>query len=167
MEAVAQRNQSQSDDVVQHELLEVLARLLQHEDHDQTLLRPVCSLEQVVCLEVRIVGLMREADVHRIGVEEPHRRAAHDEEPVRAEDAKVDRGVRLLHEARLLAAVADAGVDRNRADHALHQELAGEGQDDGVEAEECQIFQALAILRRTAHVGRQRGGAVIERRVLV
>lgn len=47
----------------------------------------------------------------------------------------------------------------------MHEELASEAEDDGVESDECEIGLALAILRRLAGRGVQRVGeedAVVE-----
>ena len=102
MEPVAQPDERQGDDVMQHQLLEVLPRLLQLQHQDQALLRPVRGLQEIVCLEHRLVRSVRESFVHARGVEIPHRRAAHHVQAKRPEDGEVDRGVELLHEPRQL-----------------------------------------------------------------
>ncbi|KAH6605132.1 hypothetical protein Trco_006839 [Trichoderma cornu-damae] len=145
MEAVAQANQGQADDVVAHELLVILARLLHSQDEDDGLLGPVGSLEEVVELDNAFVGAVREPLVHAARVEVPDRRAAHDVHASRPQDAKVKGGIHLFHEAGLLP-LAEAGFAGKRAQHLLHDELAGERQDDGVEGDKGNVPLALAIL---------------------
>lgn len=104
VEAVAETDESQTDNVVTDELLEVLAGLLHAKDEDDGLLSPVCGLEEVVKLDGGRVCAMREAFVHASSVKVPDRSRAHDPEAKGAENAKVDGGVNLLHESSLLAA---------------------------------------------------------------
>ena len=47
----------------------------------------------------------------------------------------------------MLCARADPAVDRERPDETLHEELAGEGQDDDVEGHEGEVAFTLAIVR--------------------
>lgn len=103
VEAVAQGNEGQSDDMVSHKLLEVLARLLHAQQQDNGLLRPVRSLEQVVELEDGLVGLVREGLVHASRVEVPYRCSTHDIQARRSHEHKVEGCVHLLHIACLLA----------------------------------------------------------------
>ena len=165
VEAVAQSNKRERDDVVQHQLLEILTRLLKLQHQDNSLLRPVRSLQQVVSFEASLVSSVREALVHASGVEVPHRRARHDPQTERTEDGKVHCGVCLLHEASLFPTALDSGADGQGSDQTLHAELAGEGEDDGVEGHESEILLALAILRRIADVCWQSVGALMEGRV--
>lgn len=151
--AVGQRNQRQADNVVAHELLVVLARLLHAQEQDDGLLRPVGRLEQVVKLEDGLMGLVWEPLVHAGGVEVPHRRPAHDIHAPRPGDAEVDGGVHLFHEAGQLAARLEAGVARQGPQELLHDELAREGQEDDVEGDEGDVPGTLAVLHR-----RIRGG---------
>lgn len=153
MEAVAAPNQRNSDDVVAHEFLEVLARLLEHQHQHNGLLRPVARLEQVVRLDDGLVGSVREALVHADRVEVPHGRARHDPDAERAVETKVQRRVRLLHEARLLRPLFDAIANRQRAKKPLHAELAREGQHYHVEAHKGKVACSLAIVRRAMRVG--------------
>jgi len=104
MEAVAQANEGQTDDVVANQLLDVLSRLLHAQKQHDGLLGPVGRLEEVVELEDGVVGLVREVLVHGARVEVPHGGAAHDVHARGAQEAKVERRVHLLHEAGLLAA---------------------------------------------------------------
>lgn len=150
VEAVAQSNQRQGDNVVSDELLKVLAGLLQLQEQHDSLLRPVTSLEQVVGLEQRLVLAVRESLEHGSRVEVPQGRTLHDVQAEWTEDAEVDRGVHLLHESRRLALAADSAPDRERADHLLHDELAGKGQYHGVKRDESDILLALAIHDRPA-----------------
>ena len=110
---------------------------------------------------------VREALVHARGIEIPHRRPAHDIQSIRAEDGEVDRRVELLHKPTLLPPRADAAPDCNRPDHALHQELAGEGEDDGVEGHESEVLGSFAILRDVADVGGEGARPLREGRVRV
>jgi hypothetical protein len=104
VEAVAQPNQRESDDVMRDQLLEVLTRLLEHQQQHNHLLRPVARLQQVVRLEQGLVREVRVPLVHAGRVKIPDGRAAHDVQPERAKHGKVSGRVRLLHEARLLRA---------------------------------------------------------------
>jgi len=72
MEPVAQPDQADSDDVVGDQLLEILPRLLQHQQQHNSLLGPVTSLEKVVRLDNGFVGTVGETFVHADGVEVPH-----------------------------------------------------------------------------------------------
>lgn len=123
VEAVAQSNQGQCDDVVQHQLFEILARLLKHQHHNQTLLRPVRCLQQVVRLEHRLVSPVREAFIHARGIEIPDWRPAHYVHPKRSKYSKVEGRVELFHEPTLLSSCSNATANGNRPDQTLHQEL--------------------------------------------
>lgn len=148
VEAVGKRDQRQADNVVAHELLEVLARLLHAQHQDDGLLRPVRGLEEVVELEHGLVRLMGEALVHAGGVEVPDGRPAHNVHAPGTGAAKVDGGVHLLHEAGLLVARLEAGVTRQGLQELLHDELARERQDDGVEGDDADVPGSLAVLPR-------------------
>lgn len=165
VEAIAQPDERERDDMMQHELLEVLPRLLQLQHQYNRLLRPVRSLQQVVRLEESVVRAVREALVHACRVEVPDWRARHDVQAEGAEDGEVDGCVELFHEAGLLCAGFDSGGDRDGTDEALHEELAGKGQDYGVEGDEGEVLLALAVLSRVANVRRQGIGALVQRRV--
>lgn len=145
VEAVAETDQSQGDQVMADKLLVVLARLLhaQHE-HDQ-LLRPVSGLEQVVEFEIRFVKLVRETLVHASGVEVPHRRMAHDVHAPWPKKGKVDGRVHLLHEACLFAPGLEPRIASKRAEQLLHDELAGKRQHYDIERHEANIPEALGI----------------------
>jgi len=110
VEPVAQVNEGQSDDMVCHKLLEVLARLLHAQHQDNSLLRPVRSLEQVVELEDGLVGLVREGLVHASRVEIPYRSSAHDIDARRSHECKIEGRVHLLHKACLLATRIEAAA---------------------------------------------------------
>src|SRR5690242_10031540 len=118
VEAVAQPDQRERDDVVRNQLLEVLARLLQHEKQHNSLLRPVTSLQEVVRLEHALVRAVREPLVHASGVEVPHGAAAHDPDAERAVETKIQRSVGLLHEPALLGAALDAAGNGDGTDEA-------------------------------------------------
>lgn len=96
---------------------------------------------------------MREVLVHAAGVVKPHGGPGHDVEASRAEDAKVEGRVHLLHEAGLLGTGVQAGDAGQRPEDLLHEELAGEGEDDGVEDDKGNIPDALAVLDGAVEVG--------------
>lgn len=145
VEAVAEADEGERHDMVTDEFLEVLTGLLHAENEDNGLLSPVGGLEEVVELEGGIVGLVGEVLVHAAGVEVPDGGAAHDPHADRTEDGEVDGRVGLLHEAGLLV-LTEASAAGQGAEDLLHDELAGEGEDDGVEGDEGDIPGALAIL---------------------
>lgn len=89
---------------------------------------------------------MREAFVHSRGVEIPHRCSAHNIQPEWSVYSEIHGGVKLLHEPGLLGPRLDATADRNRPDEALHEELAREREDDGIEADEGKVASTFAIL---------------------
>ena len=91
---------------------------------------------------------VRESLEHARRVEIPHRRAGHDVQPKGAKDGKVHCCIDLLHEAVLLYPGADVVPQGERADKALHEELAGEGEDDGVEGDKGEIQGPFAIVCR-------------------
>ena len=134
--------------MVSHELPEVLARLLQLQQQHDRLLRPVACLQEVVGLKEGVVRAVRERLVHAGSVEVPHRRAAHDVQTERAEDAEVDGRVHLLHEAALPRPRSKATLPRHRPQQPLHEKFAGEGEHDHVKGEECKVGLALAIVGR-------------------
>ena len=146
MKPVAQPNQAHSNDMMRNQLLKVLPWLLQHKQQHNRLLRPVARLQQIIGLDHRLVGAVRETLIHANRVEVPHRRATHDPDTKRPVQRKVQRRVRLLHEPRLLIPVPDPEPNRNRANESLHAELAGEAQHDNVEADESEITPALAVV---------------------
>lgn len=108
---------------------------------------------------------MRESFVHARRVEIPDRRPAHDEQPQGAENAKVDGGVELFHEPTHLPLLAYPQPNGQGTNEALHEKLAGEGEDDGVEGDEGEVLRALAVLRDMADVRGERASAFVERRV--
>jgi hypothetical protein len=165
MEAVAQPNQRQRNDMVQHQLLEILSRLLQLQHQNDSLLRPVRRLQQVVSLEGSLVRAVRETLVHARRVEIPHRRARHDPQPERSKDSKIHGGIRLLHEARLFPTALDPCADGQGADQTLHAELARESEDDGVEGDEGEVLEAFAVLSHIADVRGQGVCALVQGRV--
>ena len=146
MEAVTAPNQSQGDEVVCNKFLEVLAGLFQSKQKYNHLLRPVARLQQVVGLEDGFVRLVRETLIHGLRVEVPNRRPAHDIQAEGPVDGEVHGGVKLFHKSGLLGARLDAAADRNRPDEALHKELAGEREDNGIEGHEGEVASTFAIL---------------------
>lgn len=155
VEAVAQRYERQADNVVAHELLEVLARLLHAQQQHDGLLRPVSGLEEVVELEDALERLVREALVEAARVKVPHGRPAHDVHARRPQHAKVDGRVHLLHVAGLLAARLEPGAPRHGPQDLLHDELARKGQDDRVKGDKGNVPQPLSVVRRLVDRGRR------------
>lgn len=98
MEAVAEPDQANGDEVVGNELTEIFPRLFKHKEQDDQLLCPVASLEQVICFDKTVIGSVREAFVHGRSVEVPDRGARHDPEPKRTIETKIESGIGLLHE---------------------------------------------------------------------
>lgn len=164
VEAVTQPNQRQRHNVVRHQLLKVLARLLKAQQHHDALLRPVRRLEQVIELEDGLVRAVRKGLVHAGRVEVPHGAAAHDVDAHRPHAAEVERRVHLLGEALLLAAALDAVDAAQRDQHLLHHQLARERQHDGVERHKGHVPEALAIVhgQRRVEVGERVGLLVRE-----
>lgn len=160
VEAVAQTDEGEADNVMADELAEVLAGLLHAQHQDDSLLGPVGRLEQIVELEEGVVRLVREVLVHGPRVEVPQWGAAHDVQARGAQNAKVDGGVDLLHVAGLLAARAQSMPARHGTQDFLHDELAGEGEDDSVEGDEGDVPGTLSIL--WSFVRRAGGQAVRE-----
>lgn len=152
MEPVAQGDEGDGDDVMRHKLLEVLPTLLQAQKHDQSLMKPVRRLEQIVELEAYLVGLVRECFVHAAGVEIPHRRATHHIQTRRSQEQAVQHRVRLLYEAGLLPARPEPIVKSERTKDFLADEISREREDDGVESYEGNIPRTLAILPRAGAV---------------
>lgn len=147
MEAVAQANQGQADNMMADQLPEILPGLFHSQEKHDGLLRPVGSLEKVVKLEHSHMGLVREVLVHADGVEVPDGRAAHNVHTNGSHNSKVESRVHLLHVPSLLSARLEAGPARHGAQNLLHDELAGEGQDDGVEGYKGNVPEAFAVLR--------------------
>ena len=151
--------------MVADELAEVFAGFFELQEEDESLLRPVACLEQVVGFEYGLVGTVRVIGEEGGGVEVPHRRSRHDIKAERAENGKVAGGVHLLHESGLFAAAADPESDGERSHDALHQEFACEGEDDDVEDDEQDIATSFAITGGTGEVGRGEGVGEEDERV--
>lgn len=157
VEAVAEPDERHAEDVVHDELLEVLAAGLHAQHEHDGLLGPEGGLEEVVELDQALVRAVRKALVHAARVEVPHGRAAHDVHADKAQGARVQGHVDLLHEAGLLAARAHAAVPRQRLQHLLHDQLARKRQHDGVEGHEGEVPGALAVVHRRARAGGRQG----------
>lgn len=155
VEAVTQPNQRQRHNMMRHQLLEILARLLKAQQHHHALLRPVRRLEQVVELEDGLVRAVRKRLVHAGRVKVPHGATAHDVDACRPHAAEVERRVHLLGEALLLAAALDAVDAAQRDEHLLHHQLARKRQHDGVKGHKGHIPEALAVVhgQRSVEVG--------------
>lgn len=146
VEAVAEADERQTDKVVAHKLLEVLPGRFHAEDEYDGLLRPVGGLKKVVEFEAVFVGLVWEPLVHSRGIKIPHWCLAHNVHAPWAAESEIDGGVHLFHEAGLFALGLDTSVTGQGLQQLLHDELAGEGQDDDVEGHEGDIPGPLAIL---------------------
>lgn len=149
MESVAEADKSQGNDVVAHELLEVLSRLLQLQQQHNCLLGPVTCLQQVKRLEVRLMLPVREAFKHGSRVKVPNIGPAHHVKTKRTKNAKVKPCVHLFHESCRLAFTADTTVDGERPNKALHQEFTSERQNNRIERHKCDILGALSVHSRT------------------
>jgi hypothetical protein len=139
VEAIAEGNEGKRDNVMANELLEVLARLLHAQQQDDGLLSPVGGLEEVVEFEVSRQRLVRIGLVHAARVKVPDGCARHDVHAGGTKKGKVDSRVHLLHEAGLLAPRAHSTPARHRSQQLVHDELAREGQQDGVEGNKSNI----------------------------
>lgn len=134
VEAVGQADEGEGHNMVTDELLEILAGLLHAKKKDNSLLGPVCALEEVVEFEEAVVGLVGEVGVHARGVKVPDGGAAHDVHSQGPQEGEINGGINLLHEPGLLGLVKTSTTGP-RPDELLHDELAGKGQDDGVESD--------------------------------
>jgi len=143
---VAQSDQRERDEVMGNKLIIVLPGLLQTQNQDNSLLRPVRGLQKVIRLEHSIMRLVRKALVHGRGVEVPDWRPRHDVQTKRPEQDEVKSGIKLLHETGLLGTGLDAVRNSNGLDYPLHDELARKGENDYIEADKGDIQTTLAIL---------------------
>ena len=146
MEPIAQPDQRKRDDVMTDQLFEILPRLLQLQTQHNRLLRPVARLQEIIRLKHPFMTPVRESLKHPRRVKIPHWRPRHHVQAQWAKDSKIDRGVDLFHKAVLLRAGADPAVEREGAQVALHEELAGEGEDDDVEGDEGEVEGAFAVV---------------------
>jgi len=144
VESVAAANQRKTDDVMGHELTEVLARLLHTEDKDNGLLGPVGGLEEVVELDNSLLVPVGKILVHAAGVEVPDGRLAHDVHSGGTQDAEVECRIRLLHEPGGFATRKTSEASHGAEDF-LHEELAGEGEDNGVKDDKGNIPVAFSV----------------------
>lgn len=165
MEAVAEPNQCQRHNMMQHQLFEILPWLLQQQDQHEPLLRPVTCLQEVVGLEPRLMCPVREPFVHALHVEEPDRCPTKHIQPYRTRDGEVHGGVELLQEPALLPALSNPAVQRYRLDKPLHQKFPCKREDDSVEGYEAEVLRALAVLRHIAHVSRKGICPLVQRRI--
>lgn len=152
MEPIAQENQGEGDDMMQHQLAEIFPRFLQQQDEHDELLRPVGSFEQVVRFEQSLVRPVREPFIHPRRVEVPDWCPAHNVQSKGTEDGEINRRVELLHETAHFGTVSYSPAYAEGADESLHEEFAGESEDDCVECHEGEIFGSFTILRDIADV---------------
>ena len=80
VEAVRRPNQGNRNNVVSHKLLKVLPGLLHSKHKHDSLLRPICSLKQIIELKIRIQRFMRIILKHARHVKIPHWCMAHNPE---------------------------------------------------------------------------------------
>jgi len=146
MESVAQANERQRDDVMSDQLFEVFPRLLQLQHQNDGLLRPVAGLEQIVCFVHPFQCFVWVSLQHASRIEIPDWRPTHDVQPKRSEDGKVHGRVDLLHEPGLFPPPSDPTGNCHGTDKALHEKLAGEGEDDSIKGHEGEIMTSLAVL---------------------
>lgn len=145
VEPVAQSDERQCYDVVTDKLLEILPGLLQLQHQHDGLLCPVTRLEQVKGLEKRFMLPVGKTFEHGRRIEIPNVRPVHHIETKRSEDTKVDRGIHLLHETCSLAFTANSTPTCQRTDHALHQELASERQNNCVEGHKSDVLGTFSV----------------------
>lgn len=146
VETIRRPDQRDRNNVVHHELFEVLAWLLHSEDKHDSLLCPVCTLKEVIKLEVSIQSLVWISLKHAGHSEVPNRSMAHNPESQRSSAAEVNSSVHLLHEARLLSTRFEASLDCQWREDNLHDKLAGKRQDDNVERYESEVPSSLGVL---------------------
>jgi hypothetical protein len=82
---------------------------------------------------------------HRSSVEVPNRRPRHHVKPEWNHHAEIHHGVHLFHESCHLPATPDPEVERQWTQDALHAEFSHEGENDGVEGDECEVFCAFSV----------------------
>lgn len=146
MKAIAQPNQRQCNNMMPHQLLEILPRLLEQHTQHNRLLRPIRRLQQVISLEQPLVASMRVCLEHSRRAEIPHWSARHHVQAKRAKDREVQRCVDLFHMPVLHPSGAHSAPDGVFAEDApLHHELAREGQNHDVEAHEEEVPRAFAV----------------------
>lgn len=78
VETVAQGDKAESDNVMPNKLFEILARFLKLKKEDNALLEPICSLEEIIGLEVGGVGAVGVCFVVSSAVEVPDWSLVHD-----------------------------------------------------------------------------------------
>lgn len=158
MKPIAQPDQRQGDDVMSNKLPVISTWFFEPETENQGLLGPITRLQQIVGLEKSLVGSIRKRLVHAGGVEIPNRGAIHDIQAIGTRNTEVDGGVHLFHEAILLRAGAKMEPAGEGPEDALHDKLAGKGEDDNVESDKSEIFAALAIVDGRIGVGANSDG---------
>lgn len=147
MVPIAQEDQCDGQHMMRHQLLEILPRLLLPQQHHHRLLNPIRRLEQVVKFEHRVVRHMGVPLVHAACVEVPEpRRLMHRVQAERPGKRKIARRVHLLHEPGLLGSRMDPAETGEGPEDFLHDEFAGEGEEDGVEPNEGEVQAAFSIL---------------------
>ena len=90
--------------------------------------------------------------VHAHRVKVPDGRVVHHVQAIGAKNAEVDGAICLLKEAVLFRARGDLAEAGDGAEGALHDEFAGEGEDDDVEGHEGEIFASFAIVGGSVEV---------------
>ena len=145
VEAVTQRNKCKRDNMMANELFEVLPRLLQLQHEDEGLLGPVTRLQQIVGFEDRFMRSVWESLKHSRRIKVPKGTPRHHVQAEGPKDGKVHGSVHLLHKSALLVSASNAIPEGKWSDEALHEELAREAEDDGVEGDEGDVVWTLAI----------------------
>lgn len=158
VEAVAQPDERQCDEMVCHKFLEILPRLLEQHDQYERLLCPVTRLQEIIGFEQGVVRAIRERLVHACGTEIPDRRMIHDVQTIWARDTKVDGRVGLFQEAILLCAPGDFEPPGDGSQDPLHDEFPSEREDDDVEGDECKVLGTFTIVEGSIRVGADGGG---------
>lgn len=153
VEAITQPDQSQSNNMMHDQLFKVLSRLLQHQHENKTLLSPVRCLQQIIGLDNALMRPVWESLEHASRVEVPYRGTAHNVHAKRTVYTKVDCGIELFHEARLFPTTLDAPSNGKWTNGSLHEELAGEAENDCVKGNKGEVGLALAIVNWAFWIG--------------
>ena len=146
MKSITQPDQRQSHNVMSHQLLKILPRLLQPQTQHNKLLSPITRLQQVVRFKNALMRPMWEPLKHARRIEIPHWRPTHHIQTQRSKDREIYGSVDLFHKAVLLCAALDAVVECQRPDESLHKEFAGEREDDDVKAYESEVAGPFTVV---------------------
>ncbi|KAH3682190.1 hypothetical protein WICPIJ_006853 [Wickerhamomyces pijperi] len=148
VENIAGPDQKNRNNVMEHQLHEILSRLLNLQHQDTRLLRPEGSLHQVEDLVQVVVREVRIGEVHVGGVEVPQVRVVHDVKPERTREGVIHNGVALFKESVHLGEVPVLGqkVVGYWLQDDLHDEFSKEKEKDDVKSDKEQVLVPLPVL---------------------